>query len=36
MAYIQYPFEKTTSVPLADEFIIAGNGNILLDLVVGI
>lgn len=24
MAYVQYPFEKTTCVQLPDEFIIAG------------
>lgn len=53
MAYIKYPFEKTSSVLLADDFMdllpdtdytlkltnlaaIAGNGNILVDLVVAI
>ena len=24
MAYVPYPFEKTTTVPAADEFIVAG------------
>ena len=36
MAYIQYPFEKTTTVLLTDEIIVAGNGNILMDLAVGV